>query len=408
MSVLLLAAAAGWFATRPAQDTGTSGTGGGTASAYALTLELPDRVAAAETMSVRVGGAPIGATVSLVSIGGLGTSTADSIAGANGALFRIPSATTRWAGALTFVARSGEAIASRTMRVVPGAVVEPTVAEVGPKTIVADGADVSMMVTVPVDAWGNAQPDGTPVTMVRKRPTGGVERRRLTMAGLFAYAMLPSGKSAGNGLVGVSVGDASGSAVDLAEVAAPPLPFTLRTVGFVPVADGRSLLTVRTSTLRDAHGNVEPDGTAVRLLYDGVAGEGEAASYTVGGLADFTLEAPDRAGRMRLRAECRGTTTARVLQVAFPTVDPRIPVTAARGVNEVTVTVGPVTGEMGALMVDGTPAAVTITDATGKHNDASGQLIGGSLTLTLVTDGLTGPLRVRATVLGAATTRDLA
>jgi hypothetical protein len=178
------------------------------------------------------------------------------------------------------------------------------------------------------------------------------------------------------------------------------VPFTLQVTGAVPGADGRSLLTVRTSVLRDRFGNVQPDGTDVSLRWNDPAGGSGADGYTVRGVAQFAIEAPDRPATLTLRASCRGAATARPLKVPFPAVRPTITLAARRTPKGIGVVVGPVHGALGALVADGTPVSVSVIDPKGHQVHGSGQLVHGMLRLELPDDALSGMLSARATVLG--------
>ncbi|MEV8508431.1 hypothetical protein AB0368_26915 [Actinoplanes sp. NPDC051475] len=365
-----------------------------------LSLTFTRRVQAAEPVTVAVGGAPPGAAVSLISVGSIGAVTADAVAGRNGATFELSDDTTRWAGTVTLIARSGNSVTSATLTVAPGPVVGPALAAVGPRSIVADGTDRSMVVTVPTDRFGNAAPDGTQVDVIRGRAGAGERRTELRMDGLLAHGLLQSGTEAATGEVRVGVGAVSGPTVSLDEVAGPPKPFTLQVTGAVPDADGRSLLTVATAVLTDRFGNVQPDGTEVNLRWNEASGGSEADGYTVRGVAQFAIEAPGQAATLALRATCRGTATARPLNVRFRAVQPTIALTARRNPKGIGVVVGPVRGSLGALVADGTPAAVSVIDPKGHKARGSGQLVEGMLRLELPDDALSGVLSVRATVLG--------
>ncbi|MEV4639871.1 hypothetical protein AB0J80_21240 [Actinoplanes sp. NPDC049548] len=365
-----------------------------------LSLAYTHRVQAAEPVKVAVRGAPPGAAVSLVSVGSIGAVSVDAVADRDGATFELSDDTTRWAGTVTLIARSGNSVATGTLTVAPGPVVGPALAAVGPRSVVADGTDTSMVVTVPTDRYGNAAPDGTRVDVIRGRAGAGERRTELRMDGLLAYGLLRSGTTAASGEVRVGVGSVSGPTVSLDEVAGPPVPFTLQVAGAVPDADGRSLLTVRTSVLRDRFGNVQPDGTEVNLRWEDPAGGSEADGYTVRGVAQFAIEAPGAPTTIALRGTCRGAPTARPLKVRFRAVRPTITLTARRNPKGIGVVVGPVRGSLGALVADGTPAAVSVIDAKGHKAHDSGQLVNGMYRVELPDDALSGVLSVRATVLG--------
>jgi hypothetical protein len=396
-----LAMLSGSAPTAATVDRGTPSGWPATGAPVPLELDFRPRVRAAEAVAVRVRGVPVGAPVSLITVGSVGAVAASGVAGADGAGFTVSANTTRWAGAVTLIARSGDAVVTETMQIMPGPVTGPALALVGPQSIVADGADTAMVVSVPTDEYGNAAVDGTVVDFARRHPTGAERQTQARTSGLVAHVLLRAGTTAGTGEVRAGVGAVSGPTTSLNEAAAPPVPFVLGVVGRVPAASGQSLLTVRTSLLRDRFGNVQPDGTEVHLGWTGPSGYSQAAGYTVGGVAQFAVEAPDTGGRTVFRAVCRGTAAVRPLIVQFRAVRPVIALTANRAARTVSVVVGPVTGSLGALVADGTPVTVSVVDRKGRRVQGSGQLVDGALRLVLPGSGLSGTLQVRATVLGS-------
>jgi hypothetical protein len=365
-----------------------------------LSIDVAAEARAGDIVGVTVHGAPSGAAVSLLTIGSIGAVNADAVADRDGAAFDLSAETTQWAGVVTLIARSGNSVASRTLRVVPGPVTGPVPAGIGPRSITADGSDSAMLITIPRDRFGNAAADGTVLDMVHGLPGGGERHTELKMTGLLAYGLLRSGTTAAAGAVRVGVGDVSSPVVGLEEVAGLPARFTLETAGKVPDADGRSLLTVRTSTLRDRYGNDQPNGTEVTLRWTDPAGRNVATAYTVRGVAEFTIEAPREPATLTLEASCRGVTTARPLKVEFRTVRPVITLAAHRRQDGVSIEIGPVRAALGALVADGTPVAVAVIDPQDHRTQRSGQLVNGMLRLTVPSDGLSGVLTVQATVLG--------
>jgi hypothetical protein len=365
-----------------------------------LSIDAAPEARAGDIVTVTVQGAPSGAAVSLLTIGSVGAVNTDAVAHRDGAVFDLSTETTRWAGVVTLIARSGNSVASRTLRLVPGPVIAPVPAGVGPRSITADGADTAMLVTTPTDRFGNAATDGTVVDMVHGLPGGGERHTELKMSGLLAYGLLRSGTTAATGVVRVGVGEVSGPTVSLDEVAGPPVRFTLQAVGKAPDADGRSLLRVRTSVLRDRYGNEQPNGTEVTLRWSDPAGRNVADAYTVRGVAEFTIEAPREPATLTLEASCRGVATARPLKVEFRTVRPVIPLTAQRRQNGVSIEIGPVRAGLGALIADGTPVSVAVLDPQNHRYERTGQLVNGMLRLTVPTDELSGVLTVQAKIFG--------
>lgn len=372
-----------------------------------LQVAVPARAVAGSPVTVLVTGSPDGATVSLVLIGSLGTSTLTAVASTGRARFDLPPDVTRASGTLTVLAASGAQLTGRaTLDVEPGRAAGPVQAVVGARSIVADARDLSMVVTTPVDAWGNAVADGTPVLVSRSSPTGALSASTVPVSHLVAWQDLPSGTVAGRGQVWVATGARTGAQVSLDEVAGPPVPFTLSEsapqLAAHTGADGRTLVPVRTSLLRDRYGNVEPDGTSVVVRWEGEEGASEAEALTVDGVAELSVQAPATPQTLTFTARCRGTDTVGPLRIGLASVVAVVPVSARRSATDLAVTVGPVDRTTGTFVPDGAVVALVVRDGSGHAVTGSGALVQGQVTVGLPTAGLSGPLAVTATVLGTS------
>ena len=372
-----------------------------------LTVSVAGTALAGTSVPVTVSGAN-GTAVSLVAVGSLGTSTFSQTASGGIALFRLPSSFTRASGTVTLLASTATSTSRATLDLLPGTAVAPVQAVVGARSIVADGTDRSMVVTIPADGFGNAIADGSTVRVSRESPSGVQSATSVHMQHLLAWQLLTSGTLAGRGYVWISAGTATGPAVSLDEVAAPPAPFTLSAVDPALAgrtgADGQTLVQLRTSVLADRHGNVEPDGTLVTVEWLGPQGSSRTEAVSVAGVARLSIQAPDSPETLTLSGLCRGSTTAHPTKLAFASVVAPFRISAVRAAVELTVTVGPVTRIGGSFVPDGSIATAVVTDRFGHREAVQGELVDGSVALSIPSSSLTGPLVVTATVLGASRT----
>lgn len=382
-----------------------------TTSTTAPVVGLPGELTAGSTLPVTVSG--VEGSVSLTVLGSWGTAvrTADAVDGV--ATFALPPEITRGTGTLTLVADAGGQVGTGTVTVLSGPAVGPLLPVVGARSIVADAADRSMVVAIPVDEWGNTIAEGSPVTVVHRDPSGLTSTADTTVAHLLGWLELSSGTVAGRGQVWLQAGpkDAvTGQQVSLDEVAGPPLPFTLSAVDpSQPArlgADGQNLVVLRTSVLADRYGNVQPDGTLVTIEWNGPRGRSRASAVTISGVAEMSVQAPALAGTLTVTAISRGTTTAAGLDLVFPAVVTDVPVDTRVDERGLVVTVGPVNRTGGTYVPDGTTATVTLTDRAGHTVSASAGLVDGTVEQLLPTSAMVGAYTVTATVLGAATTID--
>ena len=408
MAILVTAPFAGGAARGAARAAGPAAA----AQDDELTITGPATAVAGDDITVAIDGVPDGSDLTVTTIGSAGT-TARAVPVTDGsARLVLDPAITDTAGTVTVLATAGAAAATASVRIEPGAPVDPIIGAVGARSIVADGTDRSMVVALPADRLGNVIAEGSPLDVLRRRPDGAISTQPTAVAHLVAWSLLPSGTTAGVNQIWLQAGDVSGPSTTLDEVAAPPLPFTLEAVDPQLAAatggDGQSLVPVRTSVLADPHGNIEPDGTQVTFSWDGPTGAGQAQAVTIAGVATTWIPAPTTAATITLTASCRGTAAAAALPLTFDAVLQQVPVTATRtpGVA-VAVFVGPVLQADGAFALDGTAVEVTMTDSSTAPVVGWTQLVDGRAKLLLPAEGVQGPVTVQATVLGTTGSTEL-
>lgn len=377
-----------------------------TGSDGGLKMSSPSSAVAGTKVTIDVTGATDGIAVSLVGIGSLGTSSFTTVSSAGTARFDLPVDFTRTSGSVSLLAAAGPLTAHAALELVPGRAAFPVQSVVGARSIVADGRDLSMVVTIPIDSWGNAVADGTGVRVSRSSPTGAPSSSEVVISHLLAWQELPSGTAAGRGYVWAATQGRTGPQVSLDEVAGPPLPFTLATVDPALAghtgADGQTLIRVRTSLLRDRYGNVEPDGTSVMMKWVGPASSSQAEATTVAGVAEVSVQVPSTPQTFTLTAQCRGTDTTSPLRLAFAAVVTDVPLVVHRSPPNLSVTIGPINRNTGNFVPDGTTATVVALDGQGHRVSGTGELVDGGVTVLMPSDGLVGAVTVTADVLGTS------
>ena len=241
---------------------------------------------------------------------------------------------------------------------------------VGPRTIVADGSDMTMTVVTPMDRFGNPVADGTSVEIELLWPDG--NRSVLTEAvdRALVAILIESTTETGRVTISASVDDADGPNNVVDQVAGVPAPFTVDADTRNALADGFALHAVQTSELRDEFGNTLPDGvSAVFVLEDG--DQTSLVQTTVqGGIARAVIEAPNEPGQVALTARVSGAQSAPTVIDFAPAVSLFV---ATQRVSEsgVTITIGPVVTARGGYVPDGTVVTIRERDSGTVITDAA-------------------------------------
>ena len=137
----------------------------------ALTLEALTTIAAGTPLTVTITARPpvSGTIVILTAQGTLGLAAQAQPLHDGVAIFTLPGANTSGAGELALSATAGAAQTTATVIVQPGRAADPLLTVAGPRSVMASG-DEAMVVTLPLDAQGNAVADATLITVQTQHP----------------------------------------------------------------------------------------------------------------------------------------------------------------------------------------------------------------------------------------------
>jgi hypothetical protein len=336
-----------------------------------LTITLPDTVTAGKQVPVLITAPtlPDETPIILTAIGTYGLHPQSSRLRHGLATFYLPASDTRAAGLMTLVASTNQARAEAQLLIRPGPPADPIITVVGPRSILADGQDQTMLVALPTDAFGNPVASQTPVDISVRRPGAEFESHNLILQTetrhLLAWARLPSGTVAGQTRLAVSVGAAHSIEETVLEVPGQPVSFTLSAEPTLLPADGRQLAELTTSPIADAHGNLLPEGTTATFLITDAGGGRRTipAAIVFNGRAQTVLQAPTRPGKVTVQAMVAGV-LSRPLQLTFTTgvalADDEIPLSASFNVEGLILRLGPLAGSLGQFIPDGTPVEVVV------------------------------------------------
>jgi hypothetical protein len=365
----------------------------------ALTIEHPASIQAGAPTVIVVRETGQTKQVSLILLGSAGSVTAQAIPVNGSAQFFLTSDATRLAGTVNVFARSGGRVGSSVMSVKPGPmsnIVDPIV---GPRSIVTDAKDLTMAVAFPMDLLGNVAENGTPVDFTFDHPDGTKTREVSNVEGLVAWREFSARRQAGNAQASARSLGQSGRAITVRETPSTPIVFALQGPKILPVADGFTLVQVATAPIRDGNGNLFDDGTAVVFTWDGPNGRSQQTAKTLAGVAELMFEAPQSPGTVTFSAWVLGTTSS-PLTLKFKPATANIALRLERGDRVLTTRVGPVLGDNGAYLRDGTLAQVTITGSEGGRVSRTVELVAASAIVREPTMGLQGTIEVQVSILG--------
>jgi hypothetical protein len=337
-------------------------------SASVTNVLAPDEVTAGSTLEVVVEGVGPG-DVELDVVDAFAVTTFAATMRDGRATVTLPPALTSTSGLVTFVGRGiddggrADSVVATTM-IVPAAAAAAVDIHAGPRTIIADGVDQTMVTAIAADAFGNPLPDGeTLVISLIEASEPGLDVTAAVDHGIVAR-LIAADTSAGrvevfatadNGISSRRVGfeevPGVASSVEAALTGSPAL-----------IADGRALVEISTSVITDRFGNPLPDGHLVQLQSDGPNGVGVATATTIDGIARFRLLAPSRPGTVSIAVTVDGI-TGETTELTFAAAVSSIPVDIVRDDSGgAVVEVGPVLDDLGAVVTDGTPVTAIVRD----------------------------------------------
>jgi hypothetical protein len=339
-----------------------------------LRISAPEAIIAGETLAIVIAqqNAPDDLPVTVALSGSAGTQVYRTRFRAGRADLLIPAAQTRRAGMVLISAQADEARGQQSITILPGPAATPLTPLVGPRGVIADEADWSLVTLIPQDALGNLAADGTPIRVRARNPAGILAEQQITSRYGIAWLKIVGGNTAGRIIITAESGDAHGPEAALDAVAGAPISATIQAEPATLPADGRQNLTLRTSVLQDRFGNMVPDGTLVTFLVIAPDGsERRIPATTIGGVAVAPLQAPAEPGATIVIATI-GLARSEPLGIIFgdgPAVG-RIELQTSIDVEQglVIVTIGPLLGDLGQLVPDGTPVQLSLIDAgQGTH-----------------------------------------
>ena len=343
----------------------------------ALTIQAPSLIQAGEpvTITVQVEPATAQDAILLLAQGTFGLYPQMQTPVQGVAHFQLAPLQTQFAGTVQWMARGGTLETRSTSTILPGPAADPILPVVGPRSIVADHAHWTMIVATPRDQFFNPVAEQSPVTfrvqhpiLPNQNPATGLEVVQTHTQHLLAWAKIYSHTSAGRTLLTANSGDAYSPERTIFEVPGLPVPFALMADRLTLPADGRQLVQISSEQIKDKFGNVLSDGAEITLLADMPGMDRRSLpAVTVDGRIYTTLQAPIQPGEMTVQAWLGGV-SSKPLHLTFtpgPAVLP-IKMKATLEPEQITITAGPLVGQLGQFIPDATAVTFTFTAPNGQ------------------------------------------
>lgn len=274
--------------------------------------------------------------------------------------FSIPPAFTQRAGVVHyFLVQKEQTIQEGTFTLLPNTQELGGVSTyLGPRSIMANERDYTMLVSIPTDKLDNMLPDSTAVHLKTQFKNVITTTNHKLGAG-FVWKRIPAPLQTGRISTGSTIKDVSSS--ELVADIFPDLAqdFTITSTSNHNYADGNEIITFKTSQIKDIHGNTITDGTLVTFsITDSSGSYWQVNATTVNGFAFAKALHPQSPGDWTVRAAITGIAQSDILKVTFMPIIEKIPFTISK--DNRNISVGPLTSYLGQLVQDGIEVSLSV------------------------------------------------
>lgn len=230
----------------------------------------------------------------------------------------------------------------------------------GPKTIFVGGEERSMLTNVTTDKFGNPILDGSKVEYNLRYPGEKARSNEIKTDHLISFIQFYSKEKTGKIIIGANSDKASIREQEVRIIPSHPEQVSIEVVEWFPYADSRQTVWLRSDIIKDQYGNVVADGTSITFE---VKGENELLneyrSYTIGGIANVYIENPPVETTWDIYAKLNDATRSNVVSLNFQSNIESLVFDYDR--RDHSISVGPITSELGQFVNDGTEVSLTIS-----------------------------------------------
>ncbi|NNE27945.1 MAG: hypothetical protein HKN09_13960 [Saprospiraceae bacterium] len=245
-------------------------------------------------------------------------------------------------------------------------VVQPLLAEdiietyAGPKTILGDGQESSMLVIIPKDKFNNPSFDASETKVLSNNLNASVQSEDFEANKSFLYSKLSSSLAARDILLGSTSGEAIAKEQSIRIIPGSADQIKIFIIDLFPYAHPRRYFKLHSNTLLDSNGNTIPEGSHIyfnvfdesRKLY------GLYSSKTVNGVAQCIISNPDEPGKYAISATTNTGVSSATYEVEFQQYVSSIPLAYDSDLRRIKI--GPIKVLMGQTIADGTPLMIKL------------------------------------------------
>ena len=228
---------------------------------------------------------------------------------------------------------------------------------VGPRSIIANERDYTMLVSIPVDSLDNMLPDQTVVQM-SKQFKGDITSTKKEIKSGFAWQRIPAPLTTGRLITGSTLQQISSKELVVDIFPDIAVPFKITKSSNHNYADGNEIIILKTDQIKDSHGNIMTDGTLVTFfIKDDRDNSWQTTSSTVNGYSFAKALHPQTPSTWTVKGVINGMVESPELNITFKSIIDEIPFSFS---ENKTVTIGPLTSYLGQLVPDGIPVQLKI------------------------------------------------
>lgn len=274
-------------------------------------------------------------------------------------VFSIPPSFTKRAGVVSYyLVQDQKTIQKGTFKILPDTQKLGRIETyLGPRSIVANKRDYTMLVSIPADTLDNLLPDSTKINLKEQfKNTITVTNHNLTSG--FAWKRIAAPLQTGRLSTGSTLRDHSSK--ELVADVFPDLAqnFSISSRSNHSYADGNEIITFETSQIKDRHGNTMSDGTLVTFTIKDASGDHwQVHGSTVNGYAFAKALHPQSPSTWTISAAITGIAQSEKISQSFAPIIETIPVTVH---NKRTIVIGPLTSYLGQLVQEGIDVSLEI------------------------------------------------